>query len=122
LELWSNVRLISLEEHEPWLVMDTVGMAQLDVFDHEAAFERGRYTPSEVANFLRNASDYVLENGPVIRDGDTMDGPEGIRWQGATFDNPVCDPPREVIRWLPLDQSSPPKSLLGRFAQTEEPA
>jgi hypothetical protein len=94
-----------------------VGMSQLDVVDHEAAFKRGRYDPSEVANFLRNASDYVLEKGPIIKDGDTIDGPGGIRWQGATFDKPVCDPPREVIRWLPLDRSSPPKELLGHYAR-----
>lgn len=115
LEVWSNVRLINLEQEHPWLLMDTVGMSQLDVCDHEAAFERGRYDPSEVANFVRNAADYVLHKGPIIKDGDTMDGPGGIHWQGAAFDTPVCDPPREVIRWLPLDKSSPPKTFLGRY-------
>ena len=39
LEAWSNVRLLRLEGHDPWLVMDTVGMSQLDVPDHEAAFD-----------------------------------------------------------------------------------
>ena len=119
LEAWSNVRLLKLEEYDPWLVMDTVGMSQLDVCDHEAAFERGRYNLSEVGNFLRNASDYVLEKGPVIKDRDTMDGPGGIRWQGATFETPICDPPREVIRWLPMDKSLPPKKLLGHFANKD---
>ncbi len=119
LELWSNVRVLRLDEHDAWLVMDTVGMSQLDVPDHEAAFQRDRYDLSEVANFLRNAADYVFANGPIIRDGDTMDGPGGIRWQGATFDKPTCDPPREVIRWLALDHSSPPQHLLGQYAKGE---
>ena len=119
LEAWSNVRLLRIEDYEPWLLMDTVGMSQLDVSDHEAAFERGRYNLSEVANFLRNASAYVLEKGPVIKDRDTMDGPGGIRWQGETFDKPICDPPREVIRWLPMDKLSPPKKLLGHYAKED---
>ncbi len=120
-ELWCNVRLIRPEKHTPWLVMDTVGMSQLDVPDHEAAFEHDRYDPSAVANFLRNAADYVLEKGPIVEDGDTMDGPGEIRWKGATFDAPTCVPPRRVIRWLPMDQSSPPKEFLGHFAQGPRP-
>jgi hypothetical protein len=113
LEAWSNVRLFNLEECEPWVVMDTVGMSQLDVSDHEAAFEHGRYDMAEVANFLRNAANYILENGPVIENGDTMDGPGGVHWQGVAFEQPVSDPPREVLRWLPRDDSAPPQNLLG---------
>ena len=119
LEAWSNVRLLKLEEPDPWHVMDTVGMSQLDVVDHEAAFKPDSYDLSQVANFLRNTAAYVLEMEPIIQDGDTMDGPGEIRWQAASFDEPVCDPPRKVIRWLPMDQSSPPKKLLGRYANSE---
>ncbi len=119
LEAWSNVRLLKLDDSDEWLVMDTVGMSQLDVPDHEAAFQSRRYDLSQVGNFLRNAADYILAKGPVIKDRDTMDGPGQIRWQAASFDEPVCDPPRKVIRWLPMDQSSPPKKLLGRYANSE---
>jgi hypothetical protein len=102
-ELWANVRLINLSDHPPWVLMDTVGMWQLDVPDHEACCDGEAYNLSAVANFLRNAAGYVLDNGEVIRDGDTMDGPGEIRWQGATFANGLLEPPRRVMRWFPMD-------------------
>jgi hypothetical protein len=111
LELWANVRLFNLEGHDPWVLMDTVGMWQLDIPDHEAAFRADRYDPSEVAGFLRNAADYVFTNGQVINDCDTMDGPGSARWQAATFEEPICDPPREVLRWIPRDGSVPPHEI-----------
>jgi hypothetical protein len=52
--------------------------SQLDAPDHEACFPKDRYEASEVARFLRNTADYVCE-GPVIQDGDTMDGLGGNR-------------------------------------------
>jgi hypothetical protein len=110
-EIWSNVRVLRLAEHEPWMIMDTVGIGQLDAPDHEALFAKD-YDLGEVANFLRNAADYVVTNGPVIEDGDTMDGPGGIRWRGASFHDSLYHPPREVIRWLPVDGSSPPSALV----------
>jgi hypothetical protein len=81
-ELWSNVRIYDVTEDPSWCLMDTVGMWQLDVPDHEACFAKSRYDPSEVSLFLRNAADYVCQRGPVIRDGGTMDGPGGIRLAG----------------------------------------
>ncbi|MCP4900309.1 MAG: DUF4261 domain-containing protein [bacterium] len=110
-ELWVNVRLFNLEDHDPWVVMDTVGMWQLDVPDHEAVFPADRYDPSEVAGFLRNTADYVFKNGLIINDNDTMDGPGPMRWQAVTFDDPICSPPREVLRWIPRDGSTPPHQI-----------
>jgi hypothetical protein len=112
-ELWCNVRVYGLNEDASWCLMDTVGMWQLDVPDHEACFAKTRYDPSEVSFFLRNAADYVCQRGPVIRDGDTMDGPGGIRWQGAAFPNGLADPPRQVLRWLPMDGQGRPPGIQG---------
>jgi hypothetical protein len=113
LELWSNVRMFQLPADASWLLMDSVGMWQLDVPDHEACFEKGRYDESEVARFLRNAADYVCAHGPVIKNGDTMDGPGALRWQAATFENGLADPPREVLRWLPRDGQPRPAGIQG---------
>lgn len=121
-EAWVNVRFFKLEGCEPWMLMDTVGMWQLDVPDHEAAFEHGRYDASDVARFLRNAADYVFQNGQIIKDGDTMDGPNSTRWQAATFETPVADPPREVLRWLPVDSSNPPRKLTQGEPEGDFPA
>jgi|SRR6188768_243474 len=108
--LWCNVRLIRLTDHEPWMLMDTVGMAQLDVVDHEALFP-DEYEPSEVAGFLRNIADYILQRGPVIKNGDTASGPGGVDWQAFSRDEPIYKPPRPVLRWVPLDGSKVPPAL-----------
>ncbi|GED71854.1 hypothetical protein BRE01_55560 [Brevibacillus reuszeri] len=109
LELWSNVRLFNLPED--WLMMDTVGMLQLDAIDHEAIFHGQMYDPNEVASFLRNIANYVYENGPVIKDGDTTDGPGEIYWKGVLLDESLTNPPRQVIRWYPLDEKEKPAGL-----------
>jgi len=113
LELWSNVRMFQLPADTSWLLMDSVGMWQLDVPDHEACFPKDQYDPSEVARFLRNAADYVCDQGPVIKNGDTMDGPGALHWQAATFENGLADPPREVLRWLPRDGRPRPAGIQG---------
>jgi hypothetical protein len=110
LPIWSNVRLFRFEPD--WLMMDTVGMEQLDVDDHEACFRKGVYEPGDADNFLRNATDYVRENGPVIKDGDTMDGPGEIRWQARHLEESLAERPRSVLRWFPMDGSTPPDRLV----------
>lgn len=110
LPAWANIRLF---KHSPtWLMMDTIGMDQLDVDDHEACFAKGSYSPQEVDHFLRNATNYVLQNGPLIKDGDTMDGPGGIRWQAMSIEESLAPRPRRVLRWLPMDRSRVPQTLL----------
>ncbi len=110
LDLWTNVRLFDLDSQ--WHLMDSVGAWQLDVADQEAAFPRDRFEPREVDEFIRNATLYILKNGPVIEDGDTMDGPGGIRWQARTFRNGLNDPPRQTLRWLPTGIPDAPALLL----------
>ncbi len=96
LELWSNTRFLELDKETPvWSLLDTVGMWQLDVPDHEACFVEA-YKPGEVDYFLRNASLYVFTNGPIIRDGETMDGAGDIRWHAWSMES-FFDPPREVL-------------------------
>ena len=111
LELWSNIRMFNLGHSPAWTLMDTVGMGQLDAPDHEACFQTDAYSCQEVDNFLFNAAFYVFEHGRVIEDGNTMDGPGGVRWQARTIENGMTAPPREVIRWLPMDDHARPQGL-----------
>lgn len=104
------MRLFNLDDG--WLMMDTVGMQQLDLPDLEACLRRGSVQPNQVANFLRNAALYLLNNGEVIKDGETMDGPGGCRWQAKLFENGISPAPRRVLRWLPCDGTQPPAQLL----------
>jgi len=110
LEVWTNVRFFDLGVPQ-WLFMDTVGMGQLDLPDQEIFFPSERYEPSEIDGFLRNISLYILQKGQVIRDGDTVAGPGGISWQGHVIDEGFTAPPRSVLRWFPLDGSTPPDEL-----------
>ncbi len=110
LPVWSNVRLFQLSSE--WSLMDTIGMEQLDVDDHEACFRTGDYAPQDVDSFLRNATDFVRENGPVIEDGNTMDGPGGVRWVAKRAEESLAPRPRRVLRWFPQDGSRLPTALL----------
>lgn len=109
LDNWSNVRLFN--PNNGWLLMDTIGMEQLDVPDGEACFRAKAYEPADIANFLRNASLYLLTNGEVIKNGDTMNGPGGVNWRAFHVKEPLCAPPRRVLRWFPMDGSTPPREM-----------
>lgn len=109
LPLWSNVRLFKV--NSDWSLMDTVGMEQLDAIDHEACFKTGRYEPREVDQFLRNVATYVWEKGPIIKDGETADGPGGRRWRARLGRDSVGPPRRPVLRWFPKDWTLPPREL-----------
>lgn len=109
IDVWSNIRLLRLNEE--WMVMDTVGLGQLDRCDIEACFPDARFDCGEVDRFLRNASLYLIHNGEVIQTGETMDGPGGIRWDALVLEEGIMTPPRRVLRFLPQDGSERPPQL-----------
>jgi len=110
LDLWSNVRL---KRGGGWLLMDTVGMGQLDRQDLEACFPEDSFQPRDVDAFLRNVSLYLLENGEVIKDLNTIDGPGGV-WRAHEVEEGLCAPPRRLLRFFPEDGSTPPEALRPR--------
>ena len=109
LDVWSNIRLYNIDE--AWALMDTVGNAQLDIPDLEACFHLESYEPDEVDGFLRNVTLYVLANGQVIDDGDTVDGPGDVPWQAHQFEDGLSDPPRPALRWFPMDDRPVPEAV-----------
>jgi hypothetical protein len=114
LNIWCNVRLFN--PGNGWLLMDTVGMGQLDRPDCEACFPDGAYRPGEVDNFFRNCSTYLLEHGEVVKHGDTMNGPGGVNWRAHHVEEPLAEPPRAVLRWFPVDGSRPPPEMIGSLS------
>lgn len=111
MDAWTNVRMLKLDGvADDWMLMDTVGMGQLDAADMEAFFPMEAFDASEVARFLRSASNYVVTQGPVINDNDTMDGPGGIRWQACSYAEGFHVPLRRTLRWFPFG-SRPPEVL-----------
>ena len=112
LHLWSNIRLFNFEQTSGWSMMDTVGLGQIDVPDQEACFAAEKYEAREVSNFLLNAGLYLMKNGSVIKDGDTMSGPSNKNWQARIMKHSLLDPPRETLRWFPVDESKPPAQMV----------
>ena len=108
-EAWSSVRIFQLGDLEGWTAMDTIGMPQLEVPDQEACFPEG-VDPNEVALFLRNVSLYLLSNGPVINDGDSIDGPGG-GWTAHHMEESLAPAPRPTIRWTPTFVGDVPEIL-----------
>lgn len=109
LDLWSNIRLFRVDE--TWSLMDTVGNDQLDIPDQEACVRGDTYDFREVDGFLRNVSLYLLREGEVVEDGDTMDGPGNVPWKAHELEAGLSDPPRRVLRWIPEDGVAPPELL-----------
>jgi hypothetical protein len=105
-DLWTNVRMYRRTEAPGWTVMDTVGMAQLDVPDHEACVPEGFCSLSDVAGFLRNTAHYAFAEKAVFQNNDTIDGPGGL-WRVQSFEEPLNHPPRAVLRWRPDRVATP---------------
>lgn len=112
LELWSNVRFYRFEDCEPWCLMDSVGMGQLDTCDHEICFPGNAFDPDEISEFLRNITLYFFEENVEIERGDTITGPEDSLWKAVIPEISLLDPPRHTVRWLPMDDSECPEELL----------
>lgn len=110
LDIWSNVRLFKIDD--TWSLMDTVGNGQLDLPDVEACFPNDSYDCGQIDNFLRNVTLYLLNKGEVINDGDTMDGPGNTRWRSRNCGSSLTDPPRRVLRFLPIDDQPVPEAIL----------
>lgn len=112
LDVWSNVRFFNLEGvADGFFLMDTVGMWQLDIADHEIVLPGKTYDFQEVEGFLRNVSLYLMNHGPIFDDGDTIDGPGGVNWRARTCEESFTAPPRPTVRWFAVDGTEAPPIL-----------
>lgn len=112
LEVWTTVRGYRFSGDPSWMVVDTVGMSQLDLPDQEACFPMGAFTLPEVSHFLRRVAAISCETGASVADGERRRGPGGIEWQARHYDEGLELPPRPVLRWFPMNAPEPPKKLL----------
>lgn len=110
LDLWANVRL-HVNPHLGWTHMDTVGMAQLQVSDHEACFASDSVRPEDVDGLLRTASYTQLVNKLAPRNGTELKGPGGNIWRSTALERGLAPPERPVIRWIPEDGRELPAEL-----------
>jgi len=105
-DLWANRRMFKF--NESWMLMDTVGMQQLDLDDIEACYKSGSFYPGDIGLFLGNTSLYLAGAGAVIKDGETIDGPNKVLFRAKRFNEAKAAPPRKTLRFHPLDRNVPP--------------
>ncbi len=98
-----------------WAIMDTVGMAQMDLPDVEAAFPQDkheRFPAVEVEAFLRNQSLRLLYDPTAFESPIALPGPGGVLWRSSgLMASGHYGPPRTMIRFLPRTLLRPPRIL-----------
>ena len=57
----------------------------------------------EVATFLRKVCAYVINEAPIIMDGDFTSGPGKFIWQAVNAKDGRMMPSRRVVRWFERD-------------------
>lgn len=69
---FTNVRFYNIEGTDSDMVMDTLGLGALGLTDLQIHFRD--FVPGEVAAMIYSIAAYILENGDVIEDGNTVQG------------------------------------------------
>ncbi|MDA0174461.1 DUF4261 domain-containing protein [Solirubrobacter taibaiensis] len=85
-----NVRLFNVEDSDDHF-MDTIGLHQLDLPDFQVVFSGEE--PNDIATFLYDCAGYLLEQGDVIEDGNTI----GDRPWRCHFDMARVEPERRAL-------------------------
>ncbi len=94
-----NVRLFHVEEgRADERVMDTVGMAALELPDVQCHFFA--LDGAQVAALLEETARYLYGEGDVIGDGDTVAGIDDQPW-ACHRELALVDPPRDVVDLTP---------------------
>ena len=106
----ANHRLVKFEGGD-WMMLDTVGLGQLDLVDLEACFTSS-YDPNQVATFLMNTAVAMSKPGsPKVKHGHTVTGPKGKLFEARDFEQAKLVPPRATKRFRPRDGSVSPEDL-----------
>ncbi|MEM7243952.1 MAG: DUF4261 domain-containing protein [Acidobacteriota bacterium] len=97
-----NVRFFRVENADGTLIMDTRGLEEIGLHDLQCRF-RG-LEPDAVSRVLFSTAIYIVENGPVIESGHSIQGlTEDSRWR-CQFEEALLDPPRTLLDLHPGDE------------------
>ena len=106
LQIWVNGRLA--DAGMDTRIADVVGLAQIGLTDCEAVFPlRPDLAPFEVLGFLLDVTHHLVREGGALEDGVVYEGPGGLRWRAGLDAAAQIDPPRKVVRWIPLSDTEP---------------
>jgi hypothetical protein len=117
LSLWMNTRFFKVDAGLG--LMDSVGNSQLDTRDVEVAFPTARYEPSEIHQYVRNVTQYLLDEKQELKDGARIDGPgdTSLSWRTELLDQAAIEPPRRVLRLYPKAESSAIRKALSALGR-----
>lgn len=95
-----NVRLFHVEEGggADERVVDTLGLEPLGLPDVQCHF--AGLDAAAVAALVEETARYLVDEGDVIEDGDTIEGLDGARWS-CRHEEALVDPRRDVLDLAP---------------------
>jgi hypothetical protein len=96
-----NVRLFAVSDDEDEMVMDTRGLAPFELPDLQVHFRD--LEPGRLAGLLYATAAYLLDEGDVIADGNTISGLEGDEHWRCTHEDALVAPVRRVVDVDPGD-------------------
>lgn len=90
-----NIRLFNIQNSDGDMIMDSIGLFDFVLPDIQCHFHK--LNPSEVATALYNITNYIMENGDIIKDGNTVQGiNENDKWY-CQHETSLLEPKRIVI-------------------------
>jgi hypothetical protein len=89
-----NVRFFNISNSDGDMIMDTLGLNALGLTDFQIHFRE--LDPNAVARLMHNLGAYAFENGDVIGDGHTVEGPNNGRWK-CRHEMSLLEPKRQVL-------------------------
>lgn len=110
IELWTHARVTPVADTGGWLLVDTVGMEDFGARDVELAVAPDSVAIEDAVRFVRNLSLYAVAEHDRFKAGHTAEGPAG-RLIARPRGRGVLDPPRRVVRWVPVGGPSVPHVL-----------
>jgi len=90
-----NIRFYTIENTNGEMIMDSIGLYDFMLPDVQCHFRK--LNPPEVAKALYNIANYIMENGDIIENGNTVQGiSENDKWY-CQHENSILEPKRIVI-------------------------
>lgn len=96
---------------ETWSFVDSIGLSQFNLPDHEFCWGDPALSRQEQISFMLGLIRYQVENSVRVGSSHTTDGPLGKRWRAEERESSCMAPPRAVLHWL-VDGAGPEPEVL----------
>lgn len=104
---------------DEWSLVDSIGMGQLGLRDHEFAWADAEVSCQEQLEFLINLLHYQIDQSAPMTSGNTTDGPPDKLWRAEERETSIMIPVRKVLHWTIDGSPSEPDHLTPVSAAAE---